>query len=151
MRFIRLIVTLGWSELTTVWIQKYVKSCCHKTTWALISMTPHHLLETPAFTQQQGGWVTVHKRHFFLKEQRSAVYLLNSVNSASVHRNWTWVCFVTSWGHGLNRNRMFFVKYALKSRALYAATPLKTAKHMLLLVIRWKAFCHWILLVITAL
>ena len=31
-------------------------------------------------------------------------------------------------GVGLDRNRTFFVKYALKSQALYAASPVKTAK-----------------------
>ena len=43
-------------------MQKYAKSCCHKTTWAIILMTPIHLLEAsgvPAFTLQQGGWITV--------------------------------------------------------------------------------------------
>ena len=41
-------------------------------------ITAHHLLETsgaPAFTLQQGGWSTVHKRRFFLKERLSAVYI----------------------------------------------------------------------------
>ena len=28
-----------------MWSQKYAKNCCHKTTWAIIIMTPHHLLE----------------------------------------------------------------------------------------------------------
>ena len=43
----------GRSELTTMWIQKYAKRCCHKTTWAIILMTPRHLLEAsgaPTFT-----------------------------------------------------------------------------------------------------
>ena len=56
---------LGWSEQTNVWIQKYAKSCCHKTTWAIILMTPIHLLEAsgaPAFTLQQGGWITHRRR-----------------------------------------------------------------------------------------
>ena len=38
-------------------------------------MTPIHLLEASgalAFTLQQGGWVTVHKRRLFLKEQQGA-------------------------------------------------------------------------------
>jgi len=41
-------------------------------------MTPLYLLEASgaaAFTLQQGGWITVHKRRFFLKEQLSAVYI----------------------------------------------------------------------------
>ena len=40
------------------------KSCCHKTTWAIILMNPIHLLEAsgpPAFTLRQGGLITVHK------------------------------------------------------------------------------------------
>ena len=59
---------------------KYAKSCCHKTTWAFILMTPIHLLEAsgaPAFTLQQGGWV-----HFDCTEEavlsrrgQSAVYI----------------------------------------------------------------------------
>ena len=35
-------------------------------------MSPHHLLQAsgvPAFTLQQGGWVTVHKRQFVLKNR----------------------------------------------------------------------------------
>ena len=61
-------------------IQKYAKSCCHKTTWAIILMTPNHLLEAsgvPASTLLQGGWITVYisKRRFFLKEQLGAVYI----------------------------------------------------------------------------
>ena len=66
----------GWSELTTVCIQKYAKSC-YKTTWAVILITSIHLQEAsgaPAFTLHQGGWITVPKRRFFLKERRSAVY-----------------------------------------------------------------------------
>ena len=38
-------VIKGGSKLTTVRSQKYAKSCCHKTTWAIIIMTPQHLLE----------------------------------------------------------------------------------------------------------
>ena len=56
----------------TVLIQKYVKVCCHGTTWAIVLMTPIHFLEAsgaPAFTLQQRGRITVHKRRFFLKEQ----------------------------------------------------------------------------------
>ena len=34
--------------------------------------------------------------------------LHNSVNSICVHRNWTLVCFVTSWGSGHDHNRTFF-------------------------------------------
>ena len=44
----------------TIWIQKYAKICCHKTTWAIILMTPIHLLEAsgaPMFTLEQGGWI----------------------------------------------------------------------------------------------
>jgi len=44
-------------------------------------MTPHHLLKASgalAFILQQGGWITVHKRQFFLKEQLRH----NSVNLA---------------------------------------------------------------------
>ena len=29
----------------------------------------------PAFTLQQGGWIRVHKRRFFLKERLGAVYI----------------------------------------------------------------------------
>ena len=93
--------------------------------WAIILMTPIHLLEAsgaPAFTLQQGGRIAVHKRRFFLKEQLGAVY---GVILACVHWNWTWVCFATSWGSGHDRNRTFFVRYALKSQALYAAIPWK--------------------------
>ena len=28
------------------------------------------------FTLQQGGWLTIHKRRFFLKERLSAVYIM---------------------------------------------------------------------------
>ena len=81
------------------------KSVVIKQTWAIILMTPHYLLEAsgaPAFTLQQGGWITVHKRRFFLKERLSVVYITLE-NSASVHRNWTLICFATSWGSGLDR------------------------------------------------
>ena len=68
----------GWSELTTVRIQKYAKSCCHKTNLGNYFDDPHYLLEAsdaPAFTLRQGDWITVHKRRFFLKERLSAVYI----------------------------------------------------------------------------
>ena len=42
------------------------------------------------------------------------------------------ICFFTSWGNGLNHNRTFSLKYALKMQALYAAKPVKTAKFLVL-------------------
>ena len=51
---------------------KVCKTYRHKTTWAIISMTHIHLLEASvasAFTLQQKGWIIVHNRQFFLKEQ----------------------------------------------------------------------------------
>ena len=62
-------------------VGKYAESCCPKTTWAIILMTLMHLLDAscvPVFTQQQGGWITVHKRWLFLKEQLGAVYIIIS-------------------------------------------------------------------------
>ena len=51
-------------------------------------------LGAPVFILQQEGWATVHKRQFF--SQRAAKCgLHNSVNLASVHRNWTLACLVT--------------------------------------------------------
>ena len=80
------------------------KAVVIKQTWAFILMTPHYLLEAsgaPAFTLLQGGWITVHKRRFFLKERLSAVYITLSQCSP----NWTLVCFTTSRGSGLDHNR----------------------------------------------
>ena len=55
------------------------KAVVVKQTWAIILMTPQYVLleasGAPAFTLQQGGWITVHKRRFFLKERLSAVYI----------------------------------------------------------------------------
>ena len=60
-------------ELTTVQRSEIVqrswigKSCCHKITWTIID-NPHTMEpKCSAFTLQQGGWVTVHMRWFFLK------------------------------------------------------------------------------------
>ena len=100
------------------------KSVVIKQTWAIILMTPHYLLEAsgaPAFTLQQGGWITVHKRRFFLKERLSAVYITLE-NSARVHWNWTLICLRHPGGVDLTITECFFVKYALKSRTLYAAS-----------------------------
>ena len=58
------------------------KAVVVKQTRAIILMTPHFLLEAsgaPAFTLQQGGWITVHKRRFFLKERLSAVCITQPV------------------------------------------------------------------------
>ena len=42
------------------------KAVVVKQTWAIILMTPQYVLleasGAPAFTLQQGGWITVHKR-----------------------------------------------------------------------------------------
>ena len=60
-----------------MWIQKYAKSVVIKQHGQLSLLTPIHLQEASgalAFTLYQGGWITVHKRRFFLKERRSAVY-----------------------------------------------------------------------------
>ena len=65
-------------ELTTMWIQKYAKRVVIKQLGAVILLTPIHLQEAsgaPALTLHQGGWITVHKRRFFLKERLSAVYI----------------------------------------------------------------------------
>ena len=82
-------------------MQKYAKICCHKTTWAIILMTSIHLLEAsgaPAFTLQQGGWITVHKRQFFLKVQLGAVHI-TQLHLHSLELNL--VFFSTSWWSGL--------------------------------------------------
>ena len=129
------------------------KSVVIKQTWAIILMTPHYLLEascTLAFTLQQGGWITVHKRRFFLKEWLSAVYITLE-NSASVYRNWILICFATSWGSGLHRNRTFFCEIRAEKSGIIRCKHVKTAKRVLLFVLRGKAFCYWIPLVILAL
>ena len=85
-------------------------------------MTPIHLLEAsgaPAFTLQQGGWITVNRR-FFLKEQLGACGLHNSVKLGPCSPELKFSLFCNIWGSGLDRNRTFFVKYALKRHALYA-------------------------------
>ena len=57
-------------------------------------------LSAPALALQQGGWITVYKRQFFLV---SAIYITWPV--------FTWVCFVTTWGSGLDCYRI--LKYTL--------------------------------------
>ena len=60
--------------------QKYAKSCCHKT---IILMTPIHLLEASGAPALQEGWITVHKRQFFLKERLSACGLPFRIHTSS--------------------------------------------------------------------
>jgi len=67
--------------VTTVQIQKYMhaKKLLSQTTWAIILLTPHHLLGASgaaAFTCIAARkLLTVHKRRFFLKGRLSAVYI----------------------------------------------------------------------------
>ena len=74
-----------WMDLRVVGTNNHAdpKVCCHKTTWAIILMTPIHLLEAsgaPVFTLQQGGMITVHKGRFF---SLSVVYITYQVSSTT--------------------------------------------------------------------
>ena len=88
---------------------KVYKSCCHKTTWAAILMSPSHLLEArgaPVFASHQGAWITV--GNSFSKSSSVHVYITVKLSLCSLELDFN--LFATSWGSGL-----FFVKYALKS------------------------------------
>ena len=111
--------------ITTLQIQKYAKAVVIKTTWAIILMTPNYLLEASGGPVFAARWLDYCTQEAVLSQGAAKCSLHNYVNSASVNRNWTWVCFATSWGSGVGHNGTFFVKYALKSRALYAASPWK--------------------------
>ena len=64
--------------------------CCHKTTWAIILITPIYFLEAsgaPVFTLQQGSWITVHKSwfcHAVLSQRATGCGLHNSVKLGRV-------------------------------------------------------------------
>ena len=80
-------------------------------------MTPIHLLEASgatAFTLQQWGWITVHKRLFFLKERLGAVYITVKLGLWSPELNFSLFCDILgAWT---------WTEYALKSQAaLYTA------------------------------
>jgi len=82
------------------------KAAVIKQTQAIILMTAHYLLEAsgaPAFTLQQGCWITEHKRRFFIIQRAAKCGLHNSVklNQSSLVSSpdptYKWV---TGWGLG---------------------------------------------------
>ena len=88
-------------------------------------MTSIHLLKAsgvPAFTLQQGGWITVYKTAV-LSQRAARCGLHNSVKPSlcSLELNFSLFCDIL--GSGLDRNGTFFVKYVLKNQALYMANP----------------------------
>ena len=117
--------------LATMRIQQ--KAVVIKQIWAIILITPHYLLEAsgaPAFTLQVIQppccniyiyiYIYIYCTQEAVLSQRAAKCGLH--NSVKLSQCLPLVCFVTSWRSGLDHNRTFFVKYVLKSRALYAAS-----------------------------
>ena len=100
------------AELTTVRIQEYAKSCCHKTNLGNYFDDPTLLLTGSL----KCTWVYIAARRLDYSTQEAVLsqraakcgLIYNSVK-LSVLRNWTLICFATSWGvHGLDRNRTCF-------------------------------------------
>ena len=93
------------------------KAVVIKQTWAIILMAPHYQLEAfrcacVYIAARRLGYCT-QLQEAVLSQRAAKCGLHNSVKLSQCSPNWTLVCFVTSWGSGLDSNRTFFVKYAL--------------------------------------
>ena len=114
---------LFWNEIHTV-VFAVIKKL-----WAIILMTPHHLLEasgTPAITSSKESGL-LNTRGGSLSKSGYKCGLHNSGKTLPVFTG-IGLEFVLRHPGGVDLSyavteRFFFVKYVLKSRALYAASP----------------------------
>ena len=106
---------------TTVKIQKYAKSC-HETTWAIILKTQSTYWKLQVCLRLHCSKEAGLQYEAVLSQREAGRGLHNSVKLGVCSLELNLSCFATSWGSGLDRNRTFFVKYVLKSQALYTTS-----------------------------